>query len=100
MKLRIKKMIWNIKKQKTTNQNKKKKKESKKLRIVKAASATTSRGPAFTSQGCQKEKRKSKKLEIALAGVAQWSEHRPANQRVSSWIPSQGTCLGCGPGLQ
>ena len=30
MKLRIKSMIWNIRKQKTTNQNNKKKKESKK----------------------------------------------------------------------
>ena len=27
----------------------------------------------------------------ALAGVAQWIEHRPG------WIPSQGTWLGCGP---
>ena len=34
MKLRIKSMIWNIRKQKTANQNKKKKKESKKMRIV------------------------------------------------------------------
>ena len=33
-----------------------------------------------------------------LAGVAQWIEHRPANQRVTGWIPSQGTCLGCGLG--
>ena len=31
-------------------------------------------------------------------GVAQWIEHRPANQRVASSIPSQGTCLGCRPG--
>ena len=30
MKLRIKSMIWNIRKQKATNQNNKKKKESKK----------------------------------------------------------------------
>ena len=36
----------------------------------------------------------------ALAGVAQWIEHRPANQRVAGPIPSQGTCLGCGPGSQ
>ena len=36
----------------------------------------------------------------ALAGVAQWTEHRPLNQRVASSIPSQGTCLGCGPGPQ
>ena len=48
MKPRIKSMIWNISKQKTTNQNKKKK-ESKKMRIVYAASGTTLRGPTFTS---------------------------------------------------
>ena len=36
----------------------------------------------------------------ALAGVAQWIEHQPANQRVAHSIPSQGTCLGCGPGPQ
>ena len=36
----------------------------------------------------------------ALAGVTQWIQHRPANQRVDSSIPSQGTCLGCGPGSQ
>ena len=30
----------------------------------------------------------------ALAGVAQWTEHRPANQRVISSVPSQDTCLG------
>ena len=34
----------------------------------------------------------------ALAGVAQWIECRPANQRVASSIPRQRTCLGCGPG--
>ena len=34
----------------------------------------------------------------ALTGVAQWIERGPANQRVTSSIPSQGTCLGCGPG--
>ena len=33
----------------------------------------------------------------ALAGVAQWTECRPTNQRVAGWIPSQGTCLGCRP---
>ena len=37
---------------------------------------------------------------IALAGVAQWIKHRPVNQRVTSSIPSQGTCLGSGPGPQ
>ena len=36
----------------------------------------------------------------ALAGVAQWIEHRPANERVAGSIPSQGTGLGCRPGAQ
>ena len=36
----------------------------------------------------------------ALAGVAQWIEHRPANQMVAGSILSQGTCLGCRPGPQ
>ena len=36
----------------------------------------------------------------ALAGVAQWNEYWPENQRVTSSIPSQGTCLGCMPGPQ
>ena len=35
-----------------------------------------------------------------LASVAQWIECRPVNQRVTGSIPSQGTCLGCGPGPQ
>ena len=35
---------------------------------------------------------------LALSGVAQWTELRPVNQRVTGSIPSQGTCLGCGPG--
>ena len=34
----------------------------------------------------------------ALAGVAQWIEHGLVNQRVAGSVPSQGTCLGCGPG--
>ena len=37
---------------------------------------------------------------LYLAGVAQWIEHWPMNQTVTSLIPSQGTCLGCGPGPQ
>ena len=36
----------------------------------------------------------------ALAGMAQWIEHWPTNQRVAGWIPSQGTHLGCGQGPQ
>ena len=34
-------------------------------------------------------------LKLSLAGVAQWIEHWPVNQRVTDLIPSQGTCLGC-----
>ena len=41
-----------------------------------------------------------KKLHSALASVAQWIEHWPMNQRVTGLIPSQGTCLGYGPGPQ
>ena len=40
------------------------------------------------------------KQKPALGGVAQWIEHRPANQKAAGLIPSQGTCLGCGPGPQ
>ena len=29
-----------------------------------------------------------------LAGVAQWTEHWPANQKFTGSIPSQHTCLG------
>ena len=36
----------------------------------------------------------------ALAGVAPWIECLPANQRVAVSTPSQGTCLGFGPGSQ
>ena len=38
-----------------------------------------------------------KMSEKALAGVVQWIERHSANQRVAGSIPSQGTCLGCGP---
>ena len=31
----------------------------------------------------------------ALAGVGQWFKHQPVNQKVTSSIPSQGTCPGC-----
>ena len=40
------------------------------------------------------------KAGTALVGVAQWIECGPVNQRVAGSIPSQGTCLGCGPGPQ
>ena len=39
-------------------------------------------------------------MPLLWLGVAQWTEGRPVNQRVSGSIPSQGTCLACGPGLQ
>ena len=42
----------------------------------------------------------SLKTTVALAGVAQWIEGQPVNQRVSGSLPSQGTCLGCRPGPQ
>ena len=35
-----------------------------------------------------------------LAGVAQWTECQPANQRVTGSIPSRGTYPGCRPGPQ
>ena len=36
----------------------------------------------------------------ALAGVVQWVEHQPANQRVTGSTPSQAICLRCRPGPQ
>ena len=38
------------------------------------------------------------KDQRALAGVAQWTECQPANQKAAGLIPSQGTYLGFGPG--
>ena len=35
-----------------------------------------------------------------LAVMAQWIECWPMNQGVAGSIPSQDTCLGCGPGPQ
>ena len=40
-----------------------------------------------------------KKL-YALAGVVQWTAHRPANRRVTGLIPCQHICLCCRPGPQ
>ena len=34
---------------------------------------------------------------FALTGVAQLVGHRPKKPKVTSLIPSEGTCLGCGP---
>ena len=42
----------------------------------------------------------TQKEKEALAGVAQWNEHWPEDRKVASSIPSQGTCLGCGPDPQ
>ena len=36
----------------------------------------------------------------ALAGVTQWIECWPRNQKVDGLIPCQGTCLDYGPGSQ
>ena len=41
---------------------------------------------------------RNKLQKYLLADVAQWIEHRTANKRVASSIPTQGTCLGCGSG--
>ena len=43
---------------------------------------------------------KKKEVTWALAGVAQWIEYQPMNQRVSGSISSQGICVGCRPGPQ
>ena len=37
---------------------------------------------------------------LTLAGVAQWIECRPENQRATGSILSQGICLGCRPDPQ
>ena len=36
--------------------------------------------------------------DTPLAGVAQWIERPPVNQRVAGSISSRGPCLDCGPG--
>ena len=40
------------------------------------------------------------KMQRAVSDVAQWTECQPTNCEVASLNPSQGTCLGCGPGPQ
>ena len=42
----------------------------------------------------------TKRRHAALAGVAQWVECWPANQRVTSSIPNWDTCLGYRPDPQ
>ena len=56
------------------------------------------RGRENEEQRCQNDLKEMR--YSALAGVAQWIECWPVNQRVSGSIPSQGTCLGCRPGPQ
>ena len=48
----------------------------------------------------QNKTKQKNKPDPGLAGVAQWIECWPVNQRAGSLIPSQGTCLGCRPGPQ
>ena len=48
--------------------------------------------------GLKIRRKKIKILQSTLAGVAQWIECQPANQKVSGSIPGQGTSLGCGLG--
>ena len=37
---------------------------------------------------------------MALAGVVQWVERQPVNQKIAGPVPSQDTCLDCQPGPQ
>ena len=39
-------------------------------------------------------------MDQCAVWCAQWIERLPVNKRVTGLIPSQGTCLGCGPGPQ
>ena len=41
-----------------------------------------------------------KTISETLAGVTQWIELWPVNQKVTGSITGQGACLGCGPGPQ
>ena len=45
-------------------------------------------------------KRPFERAQAALAGMAQWIKRWSVNQRVAGSIPSQATCLDCGPGPQ
>ena len=65
MKPKIKSMIWNIRKQKTTTQNNKKKKIQKYEDSINSLWDNFKRSN-ICLKGCQKEKRKSEKLKIYL----------------------------------
>ena len=66
MKLRIKLMIWNIRKQKTTNQNKRKKKDSKKNEDSVSNLWDNFKYSNLHIIGVPKGERKSKKLQLYL----------------------------------
>ena len=59
----------------------------------------------LTYSGTKSAKQTSKQnitraIEIknkVLAGMAQWIEHWPTNQKITGSSPSQGPCLGCKP---
>ena len=53
----------------------------------------------FTLQKCIVLFNASKTFSWALAGVAQWVDRQPVNERIAGSIPSWGTCLGCGLAL-
>ena len=57
-------------------------------------------GKGFVSKEYKELLKLNDKKTTALAGVAQWIECRPMNQKVTGSNPSQGTCLGCWPGSQ
>ena len=59
-------MIWNIRKQKTTNQNKKKKRIQKKNKDSVSSLWDNFKSSNILIKGVQKEKRKGKKLKIYL----------------------------------
>lgn len=42
----------------------------------------------------------SETMSPALAGGAPCTKRQPVSQRVSTSVPDQGTCPGCGPGPQ
>ena len=56
--------------------------------------------PENTSSEMMRKEGRVKVWAASLAGVAQWIERRPVSQKVTGSIPSQATCLGCGPGPQ
>ena len=66
MKPRIKLMIWNIRKQKTTNQNNKKQKDYNKNEDSVSSLWDNFKYSNVQNIGWQKEKRKSQKLKIYL----------------------------------